>query len=79
MNNSLTSKESKQFEDLCSLVSGLARSTDITLKLGSGWAWNDQQRIVYVPKEDLNDLERCKAIAAHEVGHILFTRRINTL
>ena len=79
MNNTLTSKESKQFEDLCSLVSGLARSTDITLKLGSGWAWNDQQRIVYVPKDDLTDLERCKAIAAHEVGHILFTRRIHTL
>ena len=35
MNNTLTSKESKQFEDLCSLVSGLARSTDITLKLGA--------------------------------------------
>ena len=79
MNNTLTAKESKQFEDLCSLVSGLARSTDITLQLGSGWAWNDQQRIVYVPKEDLNDLERCKAIAAHEVGHILFTRRVHTL
>ena len=50
MNNTsnLTSKESKQFEDLCSLVAGLARSTDITLQLGSGWAWNEKKRIVYV-------------------------------
>ena len=74
----LTKKERQQFEDLCSLVSGLARSTDITLQLGPSWAWSDTQRIVYVPKDDLMDLERCKAIAAHEVGHVLYTRRLHT-
>ena len=75
----LTAREQQQFDELCSLVSGLSRSTDITLKLGAGWAWNADRRIVYVPKDDLMDLERCKAIAAHEVGHVLYTRHVKTL
>ena len=74
----LTKREQQQFDELCSLVSGLSRSTDITLQLGAGWAWNADKRIVYVPKDDLMDLERCKAIAAHEVGHVLYTRHVKT-
>ena len=67
-----------RMSELRSLVSGLAHSTNIRIELGNHWAWNTAARIVYVPHDDLRDLSRCRAIAAHEVGHVLFTRLLNS-
>ena len=69
---------SHRLTELRSLVSGLAHSTNIRIELGNHWAWSTTARVVYVPHSDLRDLNRCRAISAHEVGHVIFTRQLNT-
>lgn len=68
-----------RLEELSSLVSGLSGQDNIQLKFGDRWAWSASQRTVLLPKHDLVDLNRCRAIASHEVGHVLFTRHMNDL
>lgn len=76
---SLESWEFQRLDELSSLVAGLAGRDDIQLQFGSRWAWSASEKKVLVPKQDLADLNRCRAIAAHEVGHVLFTRHMRQL
>lgn len=75
--------EALRLDELSSLVSGLAGQLagkdDIQLRFGDRWAWSASQRTVLLPKHDLADINRCRAIASHEVGHVLFTRHMNTV
>jgi hypothetical protein len=68
-----------RLDQLTSLVAGLAGRDDIKLQFGNRWAWSAKYKTVLLPKQDLVDLHRCKAIASHEVGHVLFTRHMNQL
>src|SRR6056300_1498041 len=77
--NTLESWESQRLDELSSLVAGLAGRDDIQLQFGTRWAWSATEQKVLVPKEDLSDLSRCRAIASHEVGHVLFTRHMKQL
>lgn len=77
--NTLESWESQRLDELSSLVAGLAGRDDIQLQFGTRWAWSATEKKVLVPKEDLSDLSRCRAIASHEVGHVLFTRHMKQL
>ena len=68
-----------RLDQLTSLVAGLAGRDDIKLQFGTRWAWSAMQKTVLLPKHDLVDLNRCRAIASHEVGHVLYTRHMNQL
>lgn len=68
-----------RLDQLTSLVAGLAGRDDIKLQFGTRWAWSAQQKTVLLPKQDLVDLNRCRAIASHEVGHVLYTRHMKQL
>lgn len=78
-NNVLESWESQRLDELASLVAGLAGRDDIQLQFGTRWAWSASEKKVLVPKADLANLSRCRAIASHEVGHVLFTRHMKQL
>ena len=65
-----------RLDQLTSLVAGLAGRDDITLQFGKRWAWSAKHKTVLLPRQDLVDLNRCRAIASHEVGHVLFTRHM---
>lgn len=65
-----------RLDQLTSLVAGLAGRDDIRLQFGKRWAWSAKYKTVLLPKHDLVDLNRCRAIASHEVGHVLFTRHM---
>lgn len=69
----------QRLDQLSSLIAGLAGRDDIKLQFGERWAWSATQKMVLLPKHDLVDLNRCRAIASHEVGHVLFTRHMNHL
>ncbi len=69
----------QRLDQLSSLIAGLAGRDDIKLQFGERWAWSARQKMVLLPKHDLVDLNRCRAIASHEVGHVLFTRHMNHL
>ena len=71
--------EKERLEQLQTLTAGLAKRVDIRIALGKKWAWSAAKRTVLVPLADLDDLERCRAITAHEVGHVLFTRHMSQL
>lgn len=71
--------EKERLEQLHTLTAGLAKRADIRIALGGNWAWSAAKRTVLVPLADLDDLERCRAITAHEVGHVLFTRHMAQL
>ena len=58
-------------------MAGLAGRDDIRLQFGKRWAWSAKYNTVLLPKHDLVDLNRCRAIASHEVGHVLFTRHMS--
>ena len=75
----MESWEVQRLDELSALVAGLAGRDDIKLQFGSRWAWSATQKTVLLPKEDLHDLHRCRAIASHEVGHVLFTRHMSQL
>ena len=68
-----------RLDQLTSLVAGLAGRDDIRLQFGKRWAWSAKYKTVLLPKHDLMDLNRCRAIASHEVGHVLFTRHMSHL
>ena len=68
-----------RLDQLTSLVAGLSGRDDITLQFGKRWAWSAKHKTVLLPKHDLVDLNRCRAIASHEVGHVLFTRHMSQL
>lgn len=68
-----------RLDQLTSLVAGLAGRDDIKLQFGKRWAWSAKHKTVLLPKHDLVDLNRCRAIASHEVGHVLFTRHMDQL
>ena len=68
-----------RLDQLTSLVAGLAGRDDIRLQFGKRWAWSAKYNTVLLPKHDLVDLNRCRAIASHEVGHVLFTRHMSQL
>ena len=68
-----------RLDQLTSLVAGLAGRDDIKLQFGKRWAWSAKYKTVLLPKHDLVDLNRCRAIASHEVGHVLFTRHMSQL
>ena len=77
--NVLESWESQRLDELSSLVAGLAGRDDIQLQFGTRWAWSASEKKVLVPKADLANFGRCRAIASHEVGHVLFTRHMKQL
>ena len=68
-----------RLDQLTSLVAGLAGRDDIKLQFGKRWAWSAKHKTVLLPKHDLVDINRCRAIASHEVGHVLFTRHMGQL